>query len=77
MFKKGAGTPMKEIKGKAYKEFAKRRKMNEKKFLGKKKRGPIATINPPKRSYPGKPTRLPRYDRMPDNFRPRPKKPRP
>jgi hypothetical protein len=30
-----------------------------------KKRGPIATTNPPKRSYPGKPTRLPRYDRMP------------
>ena len=90
MFKKGADmtgktdTPMMEIKGKAYKEFAKRRKMNEKKFPGKKKRGPIATINPPKKGRPvwegvpkSKPTRLPRPESMPGNFRPRPRKPRP
>jgi hypothetical protein len=105
MFKKGADmtgktdTPIREIKGKAYREFLKKIKND------KKKRGPIATINPPKRGgkrpiineprrpprppgaprnvdpgfdmLPGRPTRLPRYDRMPGNFRPRPKKPRP
>jgi hypothetical protein len=82
MFKKGADmtgktdTPMYEIKGKAFKEFAKRRKMNEKKFPGGKKRGPLATINPPKRGGK-KPVRMPRYDQMPNDYRPRPKKPRP
>jgi hypothetical protein len=42
----------------------KRKKVFEDFARGKKKRVPVATTNPPKRSYPGKPTRLPRYDRM-------------
>ena len=41
---------------------AKRKKVFEEFVRGRK--NPKATINPPKRSYPGKPTRLPRYDRL-------------
>ena len=39
----------------------KRKKVFEDFARGKKKRVPVATTNPPKR---GKPTRLPRFDRM-------------
>ena len=70
MFRKGYDTKGESdnrlfVDGREVKSDARRKRIFEQIARDRKKRGPIATINPPKRSYPGKPTRLPRYDRMP------------